>query len=123
MASRRSGRSDLAAGPRARSGRIGGSVTVKLALPRFVIAKRLQSGRVAFYFNVPMYHRNLGCTISNEPLGADYAVACGEDGKGGRAAALNALFDEWHDARRGLPIEARKGPIYGTVDWLWQEYR
>jgi hypothetical protein len=31
----------------------------------------------------------MGCTIPNEPLGTDYAVACGVDGKGGRAAALN----------------------------------
>jgi hypothetical protein len=38
-----------------------------------------------------------------EPLGTDYAVACGEDG--GRAAALNALFDEWRAKRDGEPIE------------------
>jgi hypothetical protein len=28
------------------------------------------------------------------PLGTSYEAACGEDGKSGRAAALNALFDE-----------------------------
>jgi len=42
---------------------------------------------VAFYFYLPGKYRKLGCTIANQPLGRDYAVACGEDGKGGRAAA------------------------------------
>ena len=62
-------------------------------LPRFVIAKRLTSGATGFYFNIPTLYRKLGCTISNEPLGTDYTTACGEAGDGGRAAALNALFD------------------------------
>ena len=47
------------------------------ALPRYVIAKLLASGATAFYFNIPTYYRKLGCTIPNEPLGTDYAVACG----------------------------------------------
>ena len=51
-------------------------------LPRFVIAKTLASGATAFYFNVPTLYRKLGCTISNEPLGTDYTVACGENGEG-----------------------------------------
>jgi hypothetical protein len=69
-------------------------------LPRYVIAKRLASGATAFYFNVPKMYRNFGCTIPNEPLGTDYTIACGPDGSGGRAAALNGLFDEWNTARR-----------------------
>jgi len=64
-------------------------------LPRFVVAKTLADGRVAFYFYVPGKYRKVGCTVANQPLGRDYAVACGEDGNGGRAAALNAQFDEW----------------------------
>jgi hypothetical protein len=85
-----------------------------LPLPRYVIAKALASGRVAFYFNVPTRYRELGCSIPNGPLGADYAVACGADGNGGRAAALNALFNEWLKAKDGeaLPGITR----YGTVD-------
>ena len=47
-------------------------------LPRFVIPKTLASGATAFYFNVPTLYRKLGCTISNEPMGTDYTVACGE---------------------------------------------
>jgi hypothetical protein len=78
-----------------------GSVTVTLPLPRYLIAKPLAGGKVAFYFNVPTRYRALGCSIPNEPLGADYAVACGPDGKGGRAVTLNALFDEWMSAKSG----------------------
>ena len=55
------------------------------------------------------------------PFGRDYAVACGEDGNGGRAAALNGQFDEWQDMRRGLPITGERAPIYGTIRWLFQE--
>ena len=92
-------------------------------LPRYVISKLLKSGSTAFYFNIPTYYRKLGCTISNEPLGNDYTVACGEDGNGGRAFALNALFDEWDSVRRGQPVTGERAPIYGTVDWLFREYK
>jgi hypothetical protein len=90
-------------------------------LPRFVIPKTLKSGATAFYFNVTGYYRNLGCTIPNEPLGTDYIVACGETGEGGRAAALNALFDEWDAARSGTPLPA--GIRVGNVDWLFRTYK
>jgi hypothetical protein len=91
-------------------------------LPRFVIAKPLASGSMAFYFNVPTLYRRLGCTIPNEPLGHDYVIACGDDGGGGRAAALNALFDEWNSKRKGGTIEGGRLVRYGTVDWLFREY-
>jgi hypothetical protein len=94
-----------------------------LSLPRFVVAKTLADGRPAFYFQVPGKYRKLGCALDNQALGSDYAVACGENGNGGRAAALNAYFDEWQDARRGLPVTSERAPIYGTVRWLFQEYR
>jgi hypothetical protein len=51
----------------------------------------------------------------------DYATACGTDGKGGRAAALNARFDEWVDCKRGDPIPGVAR--YGTVDWLFREFK
>ena len=48
-------------------------------------------------------------------------MACGADGNSGRAAALNALFDEWVAGRDGEPIV---GIVrYGTVDWLFREYK
>jgi hypothetical protein len=55
------------------------------------------------------------------PLGTNYEGACGEDGKGGRAATLNALFDEWNDQRKGEPIEQAKIARYGTIDWLFRQ--
>ena len=90
-------------------------------LPRYVIAKALASGATGFYFTVPTHYRKLGCSIPNEPLGTDYAVACGADGNGGRAAALNARFDEWRKMRAGEPVE--KIARFGTVDWLFREYK
>jgi hypothetical protein len=90
-------------------------------LPRFVIVKPLARRRVGFYFTVPTYYRKRGCTIPNEPLGSGYEAACGEDGVGGRAAALNGLFDEWRASLAGEPIESIAR--YGTVDWLFREYK
>jgi len=98
-------------------------VTVTLTLPRFVVAKTLADGSVAFYYYVPGKYRKLGCPVANQPVGRDYTVACGEDSNGGRAAALNAHFDEWQDSRRGLPITGDRAPVYGTIRWLFQEYR
>jgi hypothetical protein len=46
--------------------------------------------------------------------------ACGE---GGRAETLNGLFDEWNDARTGLPVFNEAAPHIGTIDWLFQQYR
>ena len=92
-----------------------------LPLPRYVIPKRLAGGSTAFYFNVPTRYRKLGCTIPNEPLGNDYTIACGADGKGGRAAALNGLLDEWIKIRNGEQID--NIVRYGTVDWLFREYK
>lgn len=92
-------------------------------LPRYVIAKRLKNGRIGFYFNVPKSYRDLGCTVPNSALGTDYATACGDDGNGGRATTLNALFDEWDATRRGLPVTGERAPIFGTIRWLFQEYR
>jgi hypothetical protein len=90
-------------------------------LPRFVVAKALKGGRTGFYWYVTRYYRDLGCSIPNEPLGADYAVACGGDGKGGKAAILNAQFDEWVARRRGEPVESISR--YGSVDWVFREFK
>jgi integrase len=90
-------------------------------LPRFVRTKILASGGTAFYWDLTGYYRRLGCSIPGEPLGTDYIIACGEDGNGGRAAALNGLFDEWKRAGAGEPAEG--SAKFGTVDWLFREYK
>ena len=96
-------------------------MTVSRPLPRFVRAKVLANGTTAFYWDLTGYYRRLGCSIPSEPLGTDYVVACGEHGSGGRAAALNALFDEWKQARSGEPVEGLVR--FGSVDWLFREYK
>jgi hypothetical protein len=40
---------------------------------------------------------------------------------GGRAAALNALFDEWLKGKNGEPPESIAR--FGTVDWLFREFK
>jgi len=92
-----------------------------LRLPRYIISKPLASGATGFYFTVPTRYRKMGCDIPNEPLGTDYTIACGADGNGGRAAALNGLFDEWWKAKNGEPVESIAR--HGTVDWLFREYK
>ena len=121
MAQRRSGSSysSARAGVAARPCR--GFITVRLKLPRYIIAKPLANGATGFYFNVPTRYREMGCEIPNEPLGDDYTVACGVDGTGGRAAALNGLFDEWWKIKNGEPVESIAR--YGTIDWLFREYK
>lgn len=94
-----------------------------LPLPRFVVARPLAKGATGFYWVVPTYYRRLGCEIENVPLGRDYAHACGGDGTGGLAAALNARFDEWAAARRGEDLPAESLARYGTVDWLFRAYK
>jgi hypothetical protein len=96
-------------------------VIVSLRLPRYTIAKPLSEGTTGFYFTIPTRYRKLGCEIPNEPLGNDYSVACGPDGNSGRAAVLNGLFDEWWRAKNGQPVESISR--YGTVDWLFREYK
>ncbi|MDB5532652.1 MAG: hypothetical protein JWO28_967 [Hyphomicrobiales bacterium] len=95
---------------------------MQLDLPRHVLPKTLAGGKQAFYYNIPSHYRKLGCPVPNEPLG-DYMTACGVDGKGGRAATMNTLFDEWNDARKGKVAENRAGVRIGTVDWLFREYK
>jgi hypothetical protein len=39
-----------------------------LPLPRYVLRKRLKNGW-AYFFNVPVWARKVGCPLGNEPLG------------------------------------------------------
>lgn len=115
LAQGRSGRRNSPTGVGSNHRHRRGYVTVKL--PRHVIYKMLADGQVAYYYNVPSRYRVMKCPVSNEPLGTDYAVASN------RAETLNGLFNEWHDARKGLPIVGVEAPRIGTVDWLFREYR
>jgi hypothetical protein len=92
-----------------------------MTLPRYVIAKPLARGVTGFYFNIPTRYRALGCSIGNEALGTDYSAAYGADGTGGRAAALNARFDEWLKTKSGEPLPGLAR--HGSVDWLFREFK
>jgi len=86
-------------------------------LRRHVIYKKLSSGKIAYYYNVPSRYRAMKCSVYNEPLGADYAVASK------RAETLNSHFDEWQASLKGLPLTGASTPPIGTVGWLFREYK
>jgi len=88
-----------------------------IELPRYVVIRKLAGGKSSFYFNLPEKLRQLKCPVNNEALGADYAAAVK------RAETLNGMLDEWNQQRKGLPVGSGQAPRYGTVDWLFREYR
>ena len=88
-----------------------------MKLPRHVIPKLLASGLTGFYYNVPTKYRKMKCPVPSEPLGTDFAKASD------RAKTLNGLFDEWDEARKGLPVTGLSEPRIGTIDWLFREYK
>ena len=71
-----------------------------MPLPRYVRPRGLAGGQIGFYWIVPTHFRRLGCTIPNEPLGHNYAEACGENGIGGRASALRHIRSGTERQRR-----------------------
>ncbi|TGN75933.1 hypothetical protein EOW77_0032205 [Bradyrhizobium yuanmingense] len=87
-------------------------------LPRHVRPKRLSGGQVAYYYDVPTKYRKMQCAVQNEPLGTDFAKMQE------RAKILNEQFDEWDRVRKGHPAaQGRIMPTFGTVDWLFREYK
>ena len=86
-------------------------------LPRFVIAKLLASGAIAFYWNP---HKRYRRHDPAEPLDTD-VTACGEIWQRRPCWALNGLFEEWRKKRNGEPVEGIAK--FGTVDWLFREFK
>lgn len=85
-------------------------------LPRYVLPKLVRGVGYSYYFNVPTWARKKGCPIKNEPLGTDKDAAV----KRAETILLPA-FDSWRmGGESGAPII---GTIYGTLDWLFAEYR
>jgi hypothetical protein len=86
-----------------------------MRLPRYVLAKRLRDGSLAYYFNVPMWARKSGCTVENEALGTDY-----ESARTRAETVLLAAFDSWlrggDDGRIDIVVP-------GTLDWMFNEFR
>ena len=94
-------------------------MTVEKPLPRFVVPK-LVAGRKRYYWNLPSYYRQQGCTLHKEQdcaLGADYDAAIE------KARTLNCLFDDWDRIRLGEPARPKQDFEIGTVDWLFKTYK
>ena len=68
-------------------------------LPRFVIAKTLASGATGFYFNIPTSTGGSAARFRTSRWVMTTRSLAVTDGNGGRAAALNELFDEWNHNR------------------------
>jgi hypothetical protein len=82
-----------------------------------MVAKRLKSGAIGYYWDAPTWAKKKGCTISSEALGGDYARAkhrCDE--------VLNPQFDSWL-AGRSPEILISVRPAVGTFDWLVGIYK
>lgn len=98
-----------------------------LELPRFVVAKRLKSGRTGYYWRIPAYWRveaeKLGrrCPFESKALGTDLGAA----ELAAAAEPLNARFDEWREGRDfgpGRPPSIRRYGAPGSVAWLVETY-
>ena len=83
--------------------------------PRYMIAKELRAGTVAYYWNVPKRDLQAGCLLHRESLGTDYSAAIQ------RADMLNAHLDAWRGGRTGTPSPEHH-TSYGTVDWWFDTY-
>lgn len=84
------------------------------ALPRYMLAKPLKAGGVAYYWNPLPRDVKAGLPIGREALGTDLAAAiC-------RADLLNAHLDAWRLGRAGAPPEPR--PQRGTLRWIAHVY-
>jgi integrase len=81
-----------------------------------MIEKRLAGGGTAYYWNPPNRDVAAGFTLDREALGPDYAAAIE------RARILNAHLDAWREGR-GLAKIGEAQPGYGTLGWLFDQYR
>ena len=80
-----------------------------------MIAKRLGSGQVAYYWNARKRDIDSGFTLHREALGVEYGTAKS------RADQLNAHLDAWREgkgAERSLDASGR----FGTIDWWLEMY-
>jgi hypothetical protein len=88
-----------------------------LGWPKLMVAKRLKSGAIAYYWDTPSWAKKKGCPLQSQALGGNYGQAkqrCDE--------VLNPQFDGW---MAGASHELTKAdrPLVGTFDWLVSIYK
>jgi len=92
--------------------------------PRYMIAKPLKGGAVAYYWNPTKRDIAAGFPLERQALGTDYGLArvrCDGDPRDDNARGLNGFLDDWRIGRH----ENKKldlMPSYGTVDWWLERY-
>jgi integrase len=86
-----------------------------LGWPRYMVARRLKTGSIAYYWVLPTWAKRNGCTLQVEPLGVDYTSAkqrCDE--------VLNPQFDAWRGREEIVPSDRA---VPGTFDWMIAVYK
>ena len=87
-----------------------------LGWPRYMVARRLKSGLIAYYWAGPSWAKRKGCKLAIEALGTDYA-----DAKKRCDELINPQFDAW---RNNEDVTLPSGhPAYGTFDWMAGVYK
>src|SRR4051812_7121054 len=89
-----------------------------LGWPRYMVARRLKSGLIAFYWTVPSWAKRKGCLLKVEALGTDYASAktrCDE--------LLNRQFDAWRKPGDITLSPSHTAPAQDTFDWMVGIYK
>ena len=81
-----------------------------------MVPKRLKTGVVGYYWNVPTWAKRNGCPVAGEALGTDYAVAKQRCDK-----LLNPQFDAWRTQGEVDSIQDR--PLPGSFDWMVETYK
>jgi hypothetical protein len=87
-----------------------------LPLPRYTLRKPLKDGSWGYFFNVAGWARKAGCPVGNEPLGTDYEIAVQR-----AETVLLPAFDAWRTG--GAADEQPSIAAFGTLDWLFAQYR
>jgi Phage integrase family len=83
--------------------------------PKYMVAKRLKGGGVAYYWSPPTWAKIRGFGGAAEALGTDFG-----DAKRKCDDVLNPYFEEW---RTGGPGERIDRAAHGTFDWMVEVYK
>ena len=83
--------------------------------PRYMIAKKLRTGVIAYYWNARQADIFAGFLLHREALGTEYGTAIH------RARQLNEHLDAWRRGRNAVSSIDDENR-YGTVDWWLETY-